>query len=71
MSLLSVCEDGSLPTPVLDMLSIIEEKGLHTEKIFRTMANKSFQTLKEKLDNGEEVNLTEESVLVVASVLKQ
>ncbi|XP_059121075.1 rho GTPase-activating protein 20-like [Peromyscus eremicus] len=62
--------DGNLPTPVLDMLSIIEEKGLHTEKIFRTIANKSFRTLKEKLDDGEEVSLTEESVLVVASVLK-
>uniref|UniRef100_A0A8C8W8M2 Rho-GAP domain-containing protein n=1 Tax=Peromyscus maniculatus bairdii TaxID=230844 RepID=A0A8C8W8M2_PERMB len=59
------------PNKELDMLSIIEEKGLHTEKTFRTMSNKSFRTLKEKLDNGEEVNLTEESVLVVASVLKE
>lgn len=52
------------------MLSIIDEKGPDTERIFRTLANKSYFALKEKLDSGKEINLREESVYVVASVLK-
>ncbi|KAL1772234.1 rho GTPase-activating protein 20 isoform X1, partial [Sigmodon hispidus] len=50
-----------------DMLSVVYEKGQETERIFRTLANKSYQTLKENLDSGEELNLRMESVLVIAS----
>ncbi|XP_052036864.1 T-cell activation Rho GTPase-activating protein-like [Apodemus sylvaticus] len=70
-SLTSLCRDGNLPAPILDMLSIIDEKGPDTERIFRTLANKSYFALKEKLDSGKEINLREESVYVVASVLKK
>ncbi|XP_021515306.2 T-cell activation Rho GTPase-activating protein-like [Meriones unguiculatus] len=70
-SLMSVCEDGNLPAPILDMLAIIDEKGPGTERIFRTLANESYRVLKESLDSGEEMNLREEPVLIVASVLKE
>ncbi|GAB1288093.1 1700006A11Rik protein [Apodemus speciosus] len=70
-SLTSLCRDGNLPAPILDMLSIIDEKGPDTERIFRTLANKSHFALKEKLDSAKEMNLREESVYVVASVLKE
>ncbi|OBS59792.1 hypothetical protein A6R68_09082, partial [Neotoma lepida] len=54
-----------------DMLSLLNEAGPHVEGIFRKSANAaSCQTLKEKLDLGKDVNLREESILVVASVLK-
>lgn len=56
--------------PIQDMLSLIDEKGPSTERIFRTLANKSYLTLKQKLDSGEEINLRQESVYVVASVIK-
>lgn len=69
-SLKSICKDGNLPAPILDMLSLIDEKGPNTERIFRTLANKSYFTLKQKLDSGEEINLRQESVYVVASVIK-
>lgn len=53
------------------MLSLLNENGPDVEGIFRKSANAaSCQTLKEKLDLGKDVNLREESILVVASVLK-
>lgn len=50
-----------------DMLSTTDEKGSYVEKIFGTIANKSFWTLKGKLCAVDEVS---SSVLVAASVLK-
>ncbi|XP_031231227.1 LOW QUALITY PROTEIN: T-cell activation Rho GTPase-activating protein-like [Mastomys coucha] len=70
-SVTSICKNGILPSSILDMLSIIDEKGPHAENIFRTLANKSYFTLKEKLNCAEEMNLREESVYVIASVLKE
>uniref|UniRef100_A0A8C8XLU3 Rho-GAP domain-containing protein n=2 Tax=Panthera leo TaxID=9689 RepID=A0A8C8XLU3_PANLE len=53
------------------MLCFINQKGPFTEGIFRKSANmKSCRILKEKLNSGDKVNLDSESVLVVASVLK-
>uniref|UniRef100_G1M349 Rho GTPase-activating protein 20 n=1 Tax=Ailuropoda melanoleuca TaxID=9646 RepID=G1M349_AILME len=53
------------------MLCFINQKGPLTEGIFRKSANmKSCRVLKEKLNSGDKVNLDSESVLVVASVLK-
>lgn len=57
-------------SPIQDMFSIIDAKGPDTERIFRTLANKPYLTLREKLDSAEEMNLREESVYIVASVLK-
>uniref|UniRef100_A0A8C7BE55 Rho-GAP domain-containing protein n=1 Tax=Neovison vison TaxID=452646 RepID=A0A8C7BE55_NEOVI len=53
------------------MLCFINQQGPLTEGIFRKSANmKSCRILKEKLNSGDKVNLDDESVLVVASVLK-
>lgn len=57
----SIMIDSCL-SPTQNVLSVINEKGPDTERIFRTLANKSSWTLKEKLDSGEEVTLWEESV---------
>lgn len=53
-----------------DMLSTTDEKGSYVEKIFGTVANKSFWTLKGKLCAVDEVSSSEQSVLVATSVLK-
>ena len=53
------------------MLSVINEKGPFTEGIFRKSAGiKSCRALKENLNSGNKVNLDDESICVVASVLK-
>ena len=53
------------------MLSFINQKGPFTEGIFRKSASiKSCRALKEKLNSGNKVNLDDESIRVVASVLK-
>ncbi|XP_051047444.1 rho GTPase-activating protein 20-like [Phodopus roborovskii] len=66
-----ICQDGNLPTSILDMLSLLEEIGPAAEGIFRKSGNiKECQVFKNKLDLGEEVNLREESIFVVSSVLK-
>uniref|UniRef100_F1S1S8 Uncharacterized protein n=1 Tax=Sus scrofa TaxID=9823 RepID=F1S1S8_PIG len=71
VSLSDICDDDNLPTPILDMLSFINQKGPLTEGIFRKSASiKECRALKEKLNSGDKVNLDDESVLVVASVLK-
>ncbi|XP_026641830.1 LOW QUALITY PROTEIN: rho GTPase-activating protein 20-like [Microtus ochrogaster] len=70
--LTAICEDGNLPTAILDILSFISEKGPITEGIFRTSGDiRAFRALKERLDSGTEVNLNNESVPVVASILKE
>ncbi|XP_070465321.1 rho GTPase-activating protein 20-like isoform X3 [Equus przewalskii] len=71
VSLGDVCERDSLPPSLLDMLCFIKQKGPLTEGIFRKSANmKLCRALKETLNAGDKVNLDCESVLVVASVLK-
>ncbi|KAG5207411.1 hypothetical protein JEQ12_017175, partial [Ovis aries] len=66
-----VCDNDTLPTPILEMLSFVNQKGPFTEGIFRKSASiKSCRALKEKLNAGHNVNLDDESVLVVSSVLK-
>ena len=53
------------------MLSFINQKGPFTEGIFREPASiKSCIALKKKLNAGHKVNLDDESILVVSSVLK-
>ena len=54
-----------------DILAFISEKGPVTEGIFRTSGDiRAFRALKERLDSGTEVNFNNESVPVVASILK-
>ncbi|XP_047609338.1 rho GTPase-activating protein 20 [Phacochoerus africanus] len=70
-SLQNICENDNLPRPVLDMLSLLNQKGPLTKGIFRQSANvKSCRELKEKLNSGVEVQLDCESIFVIASVLK-
>ncbi|XP_043727162.1 rho GTPase-activating protein 20-like [Cervus elaphus] len=53
------------------MLSYINQNGPFTEGIFRKSGNiQSRRALKEKLNSGDKVNLDDESILVVASTLK-
>nr|XP_044622513.1 rho GTPase-activating protein 20-like [Equus asinus] len=71
VSLGDVCERDSRPPSLLDMLFFINQKGPLTEGIFRKSANmKSCRALKETLNAGDKVTLDCESVLVVASALK-
>ncbi|KAM8948384.1 rho GTPase-activating protein 20-like isoform 1-T1 [Lycaon pictus] len=71
VSLTDICDNDSLLFPILDMLSFINRKGPLMEDIFRKSASiKSCTILKEKLNSGDTVNLESESVLVVASILK-
>nr|XP_019817573.1 PREDICTED: rho GTPase-activating protein 20-like [Bos indicus] len=54
-----------------DMLYFINQKGPFTEGIFRKSPSiKSCRALKKKLNCGDTVNLNEEPILVIASVLK-
>lgn len=60
----------SIPSPQ-DMLFFLNQKGPLTEGIFRISASvRACGALKQKLNSGEKVNWEDESVLVVASVLK-
>ena len=53
------------------MLSFINQKGPFTEGIFRKSASiKSCSVLQKKLNYGDTVNLNDEPVLVISSVLK-
>lgn len=52
------------------MLSIIDQKGPHTEGIFRKRGNwKSCIALKEKLNSGHQVDWKRQSAFVVATTL--
>ncbi|KAM4834131.1 rho GTPase-activating protein 20-like [Thomomys bottae] len=71
VSLQAACQDGKLPSAVLDMISFLSQEGELTEGIFRKSGSvKACRALKEKLISGAPVDLRQESVLVVASVLK-
>ncbi|XP_049743002.1 rho GTPase-activating protein 20-like [Elephas maximus indicus] len=71
VSLKDVCPSDDLPTPLRDMLFFLNQKGPLTEGIFRISASvRACGALKQKLNSGEKVNWEDESVLVVASVLK-
>nr|XP_051703903.1 uncharacterized protein LOC103348895 isoform X1 [Oryctolagus cuniculus] len=66
-----VCENDNLPKPLVDMLLCIEQKGLHTEGIFKKCGNgKSCRALKDKLNSGHQVDWENESAVVVATTLK-
>lgn len=68
----SICQDGKLPTIILDMLSVIRDKGPTTAGIFfRTPNGTLYRTVKERLDNGENVDMYQQSVHVVAWILKE
>ncbi|KAE8583938.1 hypothetical protein XENTR_v10020757 [Xenopus tropicalis] len=70
LSLSSVCRNGNLPKPIMDMLLLLYEEGPNTKGIFRRSANaKTWKELKEKLISGDEVQIDGESVFVAAAVI--
>ncbi|XP_029463414.1 rho GTPase-activating protein 20-like [Rhinatrema bivittatum] len=70
LSLSSVCPNGILPKPIMDMLLLLYQEGPATKGIFRRSANaKICKELKEKLNSGDEVQMSGESVFVAAAVI--
>ncbi|KAL4630821.1 rho GTPase-activating protein 20-like [Arapaima gigas] len=68
--LTSVCHNGHLPKPILDMLYLLYHEGPKTKGIFRRSANaKTCKELKERLNSGDAVEVEGESVFVAASVI--
>ncbi|XP_031232121.1 rho GTPase-activating protein 20-like isoform X2 [Mastomys coucha] len=66
----SICEDRKLPAPIIDMLSIIAEKGEYTDHIFTLLLEKRHWSLKDRINDEQQINWNKESVLIVASVLR-
>ncbi|XP_067903513.1 rho GTPase-activating protein 20 isoform X2 [Heterodontus francisci] len=55
LSLPSICKNGILPKPIMDMLVLLYHEGPSTKGIFRRSANaKTCKELKEKLNSGNE-----------------
>ncbi|XP_060247678.1 rho GTPase-activating protein 20-like [Meriones unguiculatus] len=69
-SLKSICNNGNLPAVILEMISIIHEKGLDEYRLFRYLGTKAFWDLRERIDTQQAVNLNQESVNVIGAVLK-
>ncbi|XP_007435943.1 rho GTPase-activating protein 20-like isoform X1 [Python bivittatus] len=70
LSLTSVCPDGSLPKPIMDILYLLYHEGPSTRGIFRRSANaKNCKELKEKLNSGNDVQVDGESVFVAAAII--
>ncbi|XP_053554984.1 rho GTPase-activating protein 20 [Bombina bombina] len=70
VSLSSLCTNGNLPKPIMDMLLLIYKEGPNTEGIFRRSANaKICKEVKEKLMSGDDVRMDGESVFIAASVI--
>ncbi|XP_078505257.1 T-cell activation Rho GTPase-activating protein isoform X1 [Lissotriton helveticus] len=66
-----ICEDDSLPKPIMDILTILCLKGPFVEGIFRKNANeKSRKELKEELNSGASVDLDSKPVHLLAVVFK-
>ncbi|CAH2315258.1 rho GTPase-activating 20-like [Pelobates cultripes] len=70
LSLSTICLNGNLPKPIMDMLMLLYEEGPNTKGIFRRSANaKTCKELKEKLISGNDVQIDRESVFVAAAVI--
>ncbi|MBN3301388.1 RHG20 protein, partial [Amia calva] len=69
-SLSSICTNGNLPKPIMDMLCLLYQEGPSTKGIFRRSANaKTCKELKERLNSGDAVQVEGESVFVAAAVI--
>ncbi|XP_027866098.1 rho GTPase-activating protein 20-like isoform X1 [Xiphophorus couchianus] len=68
----SVCVDGALPKPIMDMLVFLYHEGCWTRGIFRRSAGaRAVRELRESLDGGDsELPLTKEHVFIIAGVFK-
>ncbi|XP_051966492.1 uncharacterized protein LOC127632057 [Xyrauchen texanus] len=71
-SLSSICPDGNLPKPVMELLYVLFYEGPETCGIFRRSANaKNCRILKEKINSGQSISPHEESVFVSASLITE
>ncbi|XP_063138947.1 uncharacterized protein Tgap1l6 isoform X1 [Rattus norvegicus] len=67
----SICKDGNLPLAILDMLSLLKREGPTTEGVFIIHPSITMcQTIKDKLDSEEEVDMNKLSVHVVSWIFK-
>ncbi|XP_020565969.1 rho GTPase-activating protein 20 isoform X2 [Oryzias latipes] len=68
----SVCAEGELPKPVMDMLVFLYHEGSWTRGIFRRSAGaRATRELRDALDTGEaELPLTRDHVFIIAGVFK-
>nr|XP_012638747.1 rho GTPase-activating protein 20-like [Microcebus murinus] len=70
VSLKTICKNGNLPKPIMDILLFLNEKGPLKEGIFFVPADMEYcQQLKEKLNCGVPVQLYWENAFVLASIL--
>eukprot|EP00073_Rattus_norvegicus_P053377 XP_017455761.1 PREDICTED: uncharacterized protein LOC108348192 isoform X3 [Rattus norvegicus] len=69
-NLTSIYVDRKLPALILDMLSIIAEKGQESDHIFKILPENSHWCLRERIDSEQLIEWNEECALVIASVLK-
>ncbi|XP_043096125.1 uncharacterized protein arhgap20b isoform X2 [Puntigrus tetrazona] len=68
----SICPDGNLPKPIMDLLYLLFCEGPETSGIFRRSANaKNCRILKERMNAGQSVSLHEQSVFVSASLITE
>ncbi|XP_051517012.1 rho GTPase-activating protein 20 [Myxocyprinus asiaticus] len=71
-SLSSICPDGNLPKPIMELLYVLFYEGPKTCGIFRRSANaKNCRILKEKINSGQSISLHKESVFVSASLITE
>lgn len=71
-ALSEICQkDGSPPEPIMDILILLQRKGLHTEGVFRRAGNtKAVKEIKAQLNDGIEVDLKEHPVIWLADLIK-
>ncbi|XP_016143724.1 uncharacterized protein arhgap20b [Sinocyclocheilus grahami] len=68
----SICPDGNLPKPIMDLLYLLFCEGPETRGIFRRSANaKNCRILKERMNAGQSISLHEQSVFVSASLITE
>ncbi|KAM6954549.1 T cell activation RhoGTPase activating protein b [Aplochiton taeniatus] len=64
-------DEGALPKPIADMLVLLWRKGPSTEGVFRKTGNsKTLRSIREELNNGEEVDMEELPVVLLVGLLK-
>ncbi|KAL1258129.1 hypothetical protein QQF64_011373 [Cirrhinus molitorella] len=67
-----ICQkDGCPPEPIMDILTLLLRKGLYTEGVFRRAGNaRALREIKAQLNDGIEVDLKEQSVILLADLVK-
>ncbi|KAM9466448.1 T cell activation RhoGTPase activating protein a [Clarias gariepinus] len=71
-ALSDVCEkNGNPPKPIMEILLALCKMGPYTEGVFRKAGNaRALKEIKEQLNNGEEVDLKNKHVILLADLLK-